>query len=69
VIVAVIYCLLAAGIVFGYAALKPVLILENVYRDRCTEKELKRNARVCYQQELQWVFSFYLGPRMAVVHG
>ncbi|CAK7228877.1 hypothetical protein SBRCBS47491_007058 [Sporothrix bragantina] len=31
----VIYCLLAAGIVFGYAAIKPVLKEEGAYRDVC----------------------------------
>lgn len=34
---AVISCLLAAGIVFGYAALKPVLKQEGAYRDVCPE--------------------------------
>ncbi|KAI9791281.1 MAG: hypothetical protein M1816_004062 [Peltula sp. TS41687] len=51
--VAVIYCLLAAGIVFGYAALKPVLISEGVYRDRCTPEEREKHARTCYGQELR----------------
>ncbi|KAL1892747.1 hypothetical protein Sste5346_006830 [Sporothrix stenoceras] len=31
----VVYCLLAAGIVFGYAAIKPVLKEEGAYRDVC----------------------------------
>ncbi|KAI9654231.1 MAG: hypothetical protein M1821_006759 [Bathelium mastoideum] len=53
VIVAVIYCLLAAGIVFGYAALKPVLINEGVYRDQCTSEELEKGVRVCAQQEIR----------------
>ncbi|CAK7266867.1 hypothetical protein SEPCBS119000_002249 [Sporothrix epigloea] len=35
VIATVIYCLLAAGIVFGYAAIKPVLKEEGAYRDVC----------------------------------
>ena len=51
--VAVIYCLFAAGIVFGYAALKPVLIDQGVYRDRCTRKELEDGVWVCYEQELR----------------
>ncbi len=55
VIVAVIYCLFAAGIVFGYAALKPVLIAEGVYRDRCTQEELDKGVRVCYEQEIRSV--------------
>ncbi|KAI5923345.1 major facilitator superfamily domain-containing protein [Camillea tinctor] len=33
--VTVFYCLLSAGVVFGYAALKPVLKLEGAYRDIC----------------------------------
>lgn len=49
---AVIYCLLAAGIVFGYAAIKPVLIKQGVYRDRCTKSELDAGLRVCYEQEI-----------------
>ncbi|KAF2093762.1 MFS general substrate transporter [Rhizodiscina lignyota] len=55
---AVIYCLLAAGIVFGYAAIKPVLIREGVYQDKCTQDELDRNVRVCYEQELRLNFMF-----------
>ncbi|ERS98434.1 MFS transporter Fmp42 [Sporothrix schenckii 1099-18] len=31
----VVYCLLASGIVFGYAAIKPVLKKEGAYRDVC----------------------------------
>lgn len=50
---AVVYCLLAAGIVFGYAAIKPVLIEQGVYRDRCTEYELEKGVRVCYEQEIR----------------
>lgn len=50
-----IYCLFAAGVVFGYAAIKPVLLEEGVYRDRCTQEELDRGERVCYGQELRSV--------------
>ncbi|EON68466.1 hypothetical protein W97_07676 [Coniosporium apollinis CBS 100218] len=53
VFAAVIYCLLAAGVVFGYAALKPVLISEGVYRNRCTQEELDKDVRVCYEQEIR----------------
>ncbi|KAK7988957.1 hypothetical protein PG989_009272 [Apiospora arundinis] len=35
VVVTVIYCLFAAGVVFGYAALKPVLKREGAYHDVC----------------------------------
>ncbi|OJD40757.1 major facilitator superfamily transporter [Diplodia corticola] len=58
VFAAVVYCLLAAGIVFGYAAIKPVLIAQGVYRDRCTDLELENGARVCYEQELRLNFMF-----------
>lgn len=50
---AVIYCLLAAGIVFGYAAIKPVLIQEGVYRNLCTKDELEKGLRVCFAQEIR----------------
>lgn len=53
VAVAVVYCLLAAGVVFGFAAIKPVLIEEGVYRDRCTQQELDDGVWVCYEQELR----------------
>jgi Sec-independent protein secretion pathway component TatC len=49
---AVIYCLFAAGVVFGYAAIKPVLLEEGVYKDRCTQQELDEKVYVCYEQEL-----------------
>ncbi|KAI9778729.1 MAG: hypothetical protein M1839_007960 [Geoglossum umbratile] len=51
VIIATTYCLLAAGIVFGYAALKPVLVREGVYRELC-KKEGDR-VHDCYGQELR----------------
>ena len=52
---AVVYCLFAAGIVFGYAALKPVMIKEGIYRDKCTEEEIEKGLRVCYEQEIRFV--------------
>jgi MFS family permease len=53
VAVACIYCLFAAGVVFGYAAIKPVLIQQGVYAERCTDKELQDGVWVCYEQELR----------------
>ncbi|KAF1364273.1 MFS general substrate transporter [Lizonia empirigonia] len=50
---ACIYCLLAAGVVFGYAAIKSVLLEEGVYRNRCSKQELEDNVPVCYEQELR----------------
>ncbi|CAH2353842.1 protein Fmp42p [[Candida] railenensis] len=35
---AITWCLLAAGPVFGFAALKPILIKEGVYAEKCTSK-------------------------------
>ncbi|KAF8419949.1 major facilitator superfamily domain-containing protein [Tirmania nivea] len=55
---AIVYCLLGAGVVFGYAALKPVLIEEGVYSEYCTEKELDKGVRVCFEQELRLNFMF-----------
>ncbi|KAJ6104065.1 hypothetical protein N7523_010385 [Penicillium sp. IBT 18751x] len=53
VCLAVIYCFLAAGIVFGFAAIKPVLIRENVYRNLCSQAELEEDVDVCYGQEIR----------------
>ncbi|KAE8348814.1 major facilitator superfamily domain-containing protein [Aspergillus coremiiformis] len=53
VCMAVIYCFLAAGVVFGFAALKPVLIREGVYHNLCSNEELNEPQNVCYPQELR----------------
>ncbi|KAL8786358.1 MAG: hypothetical protein Q9213_002855 [Squamulea squamosa] len=52
---AVVYCLLAAGVVFGYAALKPVLINEGVYRDSCPDVSIdaESSSTTCYEQEIR----------------
>ncbi|KAJ5177344.1 Major facilitator superfamily domain general substrate transporter [Penicillium coprophilum] len=50
---AVVYCFLAAGVVFGFAALKPVLIREKVYRNLCSQAELEEDIDVCYGQEIR----------------
>lgn len=60
VAIAVLYCLLAAGPVFGFAALKPVLVQEGVYRETCTKHELRDGVWVCYEQELRLNFMFTL---------
>ncbi|KAL8971086.1 MAG: hypothetical protein Q9197_003469 [Variospora fuerteventurae] len=49
---AVVYCLFAAGIVFGYAALKPVLLAERVYREYCSKVRTSA-AETCYEQEIR----------------
>ncbi|KAL8292596.1 hypothetical protein RQP46_001208 [Phenoliferia psychrophenolica] len=40
---ACLFCLLSAGVIFGYAALKPVLIQEGVYADLCSAGERVRD--------------------------
>lgn len=49
----ILFCWLASGIVFGFAALKPVLISEGVYRELCTKDELAADVEVCYEQDLR----------------
>ncbi|KAJ5929818.1 hypothetical protein N7454_006768 [Penicillium verhagenii] len=58
VCLAVVYCFLAAGIAFGFAALKPVLIREKVYRQFCSKQELDDNVDVCSGQEIRMNLMF-----------
>ena len=51
VAVGVLTCALACGIIFGFSALKSVLIEEGVYRDLCTEDELTADVELCYDQD------------------
>jgi hypothetical protein len=51
--IAIVYCLFAAGIVFGYAAIKPVLIDEGAFDELCTQQEIKNGVSPCYQQEIR----------------
>jgi hypothetical protein len=55
VAVGVLSCVLASGIVFGFAALKSVLVDEEVYRDICTEDEIRQELRICYKQDLRYL--------------
>lgn len=52
---AVIACWLASGIVFGFAALKPVLVAEGVYSDLCPLEHVKvaTDAVPCAEQDLR----------------
>jgi hypothetical protein len=54
VAITVLACWLAAGIVFGFAAIKPVLISEGVYRELCTDDELRDNVNVCLKQDIRY---------------
>ncbi|KFY49429.1 hypothetical protein V496_10030 [Pseudogymnoascus sp. VKM F-4515 (FW-2607)] len=56
--ITVLACWLASGIVFGYAAIKPILISEGVYRDLCTDEELREDVNVCLQQDIRLNFFF-----------
>ncbi|KAL1302403.1 hypothetical protein AAFC00_002802 [Neodothiora populina] len=53
-------CWVASGIVFGFAALKPVFVREGVYREYCTQEELDNNVDLCYEQDLHLNFFFSL---------
>ncbi|RAL13714.1 putative MFS transporter [Aspergillus homomorphus CBS 101889] len=67
VAVTILACWFAAGIVFGFAALKPVLIAEGVYRDLCTDEELRDNVDVCLEQDLRLNFFFTISSITANV--
>ncbi|EHY57248.1 Protein FMP42 [Exophiala dermatitidis] len=58
VVIAIIYCLFAAGVVFGYAAIKPVLIDEGVFINLCTPEEVEKHVSPCFQQEIRLNFMF-----------
>ena len=62
IILAITYCLCSAGVVFGYAALKPVLIKEGVYRKHCSNEEEwllgTGVGETCYEQEIRLNFMF-----------
>ncbi|KAJ4315994.1 hypothetical protein N0V94_005686 [Neodidymelliopsis sp. IMI 364377] len=63
----VLACWFASGIVFGFAALKPILIKEGVYRNLCTQEELDEDIEVCYEQDLHLNFFFSLASTTANV--
>ncbi|GAA99771.1 uncharacterized protein L969DRAFT_52196 [Mixia osmundae IAM 14324] len=51
VICSVFFCLTCAGLIFGFAALKPVLVDEGIYSELCTQDELQRDVWVCLEQD------------------
>ncbi|KAF2203476.1 MFS transporter-like protein Fmp42 [Delitschia confertaspora ATCC 74209] len=67
VVTTILACWFASGIVFGFAALKPVLIKEGVFRERCTEDELQNGVEVCFDQDLRLNFFFSLASTTANV--
>lgn len=52
---------------FGFAALKPILIKEGVFRDLCRQDELDAGIEVCYEQDLRLNFFFSLASTTANV--
>ncbi|KAI2790796.1 hypothetical protein POX_c03645 [Penicillium oxalicum] len=60
-------CWLASGILFGYAALKPVLVEEGVYHDLCTEEEVRDGVKLCVQQDLRLNLCFTIASITANV--
>ena len=53
-----VYCLFAAGIVFGYAALKPVLKKEGAYQDICRENNHdSEHVDTCVEIHLNLMFT------------
>ncbi|RAK96983.1 putative MFS transporter [Aspergillus ibericus CBS 121593] len=67
VVVTILACWFAAGVVFGFAALKPVLVAEGVYRELCTEEELHNGVEVCAEQDLRLNLFFTIGSITANV--
>ncbi|KAI5364974.1 Putative major facilitator superfamily, MFS transporter superfamily [Septoria linicola] len=53
IVITIVSCWLASGIVFGFAALKPVLVDQGVYREYCSAEELELGVEVCYEQDLR----------------
>ena len=60
-------CWFASGIVFGFAALKPILIKEGVFRELCDKEELDAGVAVCFKQDLRLNFFFSLASTTANV--
>ncbi|KAL4889882.1 major facilitator superfamily domain-containing protein [Aspergillus ambiguus] len=67
VIVTLLACWFAAGIVFGFAALKPVMIKEGVYHNLCTEDELRDGVELCHEQDLRLNLFFVISSITANV--
>lgn len=51
ILVGVVTCITASGIVFGFDALKTILSQEKVYREYCSEEELLEGVQLCYLQD------------------
>lgn len=59
---AVIWCLFAAGPIFGFAALKPVLVAEGIYSQYCSsDTNTASSSGPCKEQDLRLNFMFNVG--------
>lgn len=58
VCIAVLSCFLASGIIFGFAAIKPILVKEGVYQNLCSPGELDQGVSVCYGQDIRYAFPY-----------
>ncbi|KAL3441040.1 major facilitator superfamily domain-containing protein [Aspergillus insuetus] len=67
VAITILACWFGSGIIFGYAALKPVLVAQGVYKDLCAAEELDGEFDTCYEQELRLNLFFTVGSITANV--
>ncbi|KAE8379003.1 major facilitator superfamily domain-containing protein [Aspergillus bertholletiae] len=67
VVVTLLACWCSSGVVFGFAAIKPVMINEGVYRNLCTEIPLPKEGTVCRAQDLRLNLFFMVGSITANV--
>ncbi|KAK9248581.1 major facilitator superfamily domain-containing protein [Lipomyces tetrasporus] len=68
VLCAFVWCLTAAGPIFGFAALKTVWLREGVYMDRCTPEENKAGF-ICSSREIRINFIFTCASAVTNVAG
>jgi MFS family permease len=61
VVAGTLMCALASGIVFGFAALKQVLVDQEIYHDLCTAEEQARGDQLCYLQDQKLNMIFIVG--------
>lgn len=67
VFVAVVYCLFSAGVVFGYAAIKPVFVKEGVYSEYCSSEAIVASQGTCYQQEIRYGLGRYSSVSVTLI--
>ncbi|CCH40671.1 putative membrane protein [Wickerhamomyces ciferrii] len=58
---AIIWCLFAAGPIFGFAALKPILIDQGVYHEVCSTAASSSSTKACVEQDLKLNKMFTIG--------